>query len=169
MTKHDVNRWHAHANPRLRKSGDTINAHQVRVCDLCLSLAASIGLPLHGSDLPRAALHHDEAEKVLGDMPGPAKDRFPDLAFAYAQAERAVMAEMGIAPFSLTVPEARVLSICDRLDAVQWAMKCEADGPLFDADRAAIRQTAMLLGGAALEWVERQLSPTPAEFEGAPV
>ena len=164
-----VNRWHAHADPRLRNSGDTIDGHQARVCDLCLSLAACIGWPLHGSDLPRAALHHDEAERVVGDIPGPAKVRFPELAFAYAQAERVIMADRGIAPFDLTIEESRILSICDALDAVQWAMKCAADGPLLDADRAAIRRHAMALDPLAMEWVERQLAATPAEFEGVPV
>jgi hypothetical protein len=138
----------------------------VRVCDLCLSLAACIGWPLHGSDLPRAALHHDEAERVVGDIPGPAKVRFPELAFAYAKAERVIMAERGIAQFDLTIEESRILSICDALDAVQWAMKCGADGPLFDADRAAIRKNAMALGPLAMEWVERHLAAKPAEFEG---
>ena len=164
-----VNRWHCHKDARLRDSGDTIDTHQVRVCDLCMSLAAAIGWSLVGSDLPRAALHHDEAERVVGDIPGPAKVRFPDLAFAYAQAERVAMAEMGIEPFDLKPTEKRILAICDGLDAVQWAMKCGADGPLFDADRAAMRKQAMALGAEAMEWVERQLAPRPAEFEGVPV
>lgn len=164
-----VNRWHCHKDARLRDSGDTIDTHQARVCDLCMSLAAAIGWSLVGSDLPRAALHHDEAERVVGDIPGPAKARFPELAFAYVQAERIVMAERGIAPFDLTSEEAKMLSICDSLDAVQWAMKCGADGPLFDADRAGIRKHAMALGPDAMAWVERQLAPRPVEFEGAPV
>jgi 5'-deoxynucleotidase YfbR-like HD superfamily hydrolase len=68
-----VLRWHAHADHRLRNSGDDIHGHQCRVAMLCHSLAAYIGHPLHDSDLPHAALRHDEAERVLGDMPGPAK------------------------------------------------------------------------------------------------
>jgi len=43
----------------------------------------------------RAAMHHDEAERVLGDMPGPAKEAFPALAAAYAKAELSVLTEMG--------------------------------------------------------------------------
>jgi hypothetical protein len=85
------------------------------------------------------------------------------------QAERIIMAERGIAPFDLTSEEAKMLAICDSLDAVQWAMKCGADGPLFDADRAGIRKHAMALGADALAWVERQLAPRAIEFEGVPV
>jgi hypothetical protein len=48
-------------------------------------------------------------------------------------------------------------------------MKCGADGPLFDADRAGIRKHAMALGPDALAWVERQLAPRPVEFEAAPI
>jgi 5'-deoxynucleotidase YfbR-like HD superfamily hydrolase len=90
-----VLRWHAHADHRLRSSGDDIHGHQCRVAMLCHSLAAYIGHPLHDSDLPHAALRHDEAERVLGDMPGPAKYRFPALADAYAEAEQQVLTEMG--------------------------------------------------------------------------
>ncbi len=164
-----VNRWHCHTDARLRNSGDTIDRHQVAVCDLCLSLAASIRLNMQGSDLPRAALHHDEAERVLGDMPRPAKDRFPELAFAYAQAERIILAELGHAPFDLTADETRILHLCDALEAVQWAMACQAHGPQFDADRARIRKLAYALGPEAMGWTERQLTRPASEIEGAPV
>jgi len=86
-----VLRWHSNADPRLRLSGDTIDLHQRRVCDMCHSAAAWLRLSLIGSDLLRAALHHDEAERVLGDMPGPAKGAFPALAAAYAKAELSVL------------------------------------------------------------------------------
>lgn len=119
-----VLRWHADPSPALRNSGDTIDAHQKRVAALCLELAARVGLPLMGSDLLLAALHHDEAERILGDIPAPAKARFPELAAAYAQAEAQVMAEL--APpgwrWKLSDEEAAILRLADRADAWRWAV-----------------------------------------------
>lgn len=116
-----VLRWHNNPNPALRNSGDCIEAHQKRVCDLCCEIAARIGLPLVGSDLPRAALHHDEAERVLGDMPNPAKAKYPELADAYKRAEKQVLAEMGHT-WTLTAQEHAILRLADRADHWRWAV-----------------------------------------------
>jgi 5'-deoxynucleotidase YfbR-like HD superfamily hydrolase len=114
---HDVNRWHCHPNERLRNSGDTINLHQARVADLCDTFAAALGMDVErAQELNFAALNHDEAEKVIGDMPGPAKDRFPVLAAEYAAAEKIVLAEMGL-HWDLTNFETAILHLADKLDA----------------------------------------------------
>jgi len=120
---HDVNRWHCHPDARLRNSGDTINLHQARVADLCDTFAAALGMDVErAQELNFAALHHDEAEKVIGDMPGPAKDRFPVLVAEYAAAEKIVLAEMGL-HWDLTNFETAILHLADKLDAVLWARK----------------------------------------------
>lgn len=118
---HTVNRWHCHPDPRLRNSGDTILAHQSRVALLCNQFAVALGL----SDdrcrwLDYAAWHHDEAEKIVGDIPGPAKARFPALAAAYARAELEVLTDMGLS-WSLSRADADLLHLADKLDAELWA------------------------------------------------
>ena len=151
-----VNRWHSNADPRLRNSGDTIDAHQKRVCDMCHSAAAWLRLELIGSDLLKAALHHDEAERVLGDMPGPAKARFPALAEALAQIEAQVLREMGLS-WTLTDQEAAILDLCDKLDAYEWARKCGAAiGPEWDEALVKRKKQAHALGLS--EWLEVQLA-----------
>lgn len=116
-----VNRWHCHPDERLRNSGDTIDAHQFRVSVICAKFAISLKFPdSRREELFFAARVHDEAEKVLGDMPGPAKERFPALAAAYDEAEKAVLAEMGFS-WSLTSQEAEILHLADKLDADIWA------------------------------------------------
>ena len=129
-----VNRWHCYPDERLRNSGDTIDAHQMRVALLCNQLAASIGLTNDRIAVVMcAACHHDEAEKVLGDMPGPAKERFPALAAAYHEAEKIVMYEMGL-QWSLTDQEAAILHLADKLDGELWARKHGVTGS-HDCDK----------------------------------
>lgn len=150
-----VTRWHAHENPRLRDSGDTINLHQARVAASCHSLAAAMGHALYDSDLIYAAKNHDEAERVLGDMPGPVKARFPALAAAFAKVELQVLTEMGLT-WTLTRTEDAMLRLCDRLDAYLWAQRCGVTGGEWDAARREIDQMARGLGPAAMAWVEEQ-------------
>jgi len=149
-----VNRWHANADPRLRNGGDTIDAHQQRVATLCHSLAAHMGHPLIGSDLLLAARNHDEAERVLGDMPAPAKARFPELADAYAIAEREVLLSMGL-DWTLTAKEEQMLHLCDKLDAYTFAVSRGVTGQEWDEARALIN--VMSDKFKAREWVQAQM------------
>jgi len=149
-----VLRWHAHADHRLRDSGDDIDGHQLRVASLCVSLAARIGYQLHDNDLVDAALHHDEAERVLGDMPGPAKDRFPALAAAYAKAELQVLTEMDI-NWTLTLKENDMLTLCDKLDAWQWARDHGVTGGEWDCALAKLRIMAHKLD--CTKWLDEQI------------
>jgi len=131
---HTVNRWHCYPDERLRNSGDTIDAHQFRVSVMCAKFAISLKFPdSRREELFFAARTHDEAEKVLGDMPGPAKERFPALAAAYAEAEKTVMAEMGFR-WSLTDQEAAILHLADKLDGELWARKHGVTGS-HDCDK----------------------------------
>ena len=151
-----VNRWHSHPCPRLRGSGDTVAAHQRRVTELCRDLAAYIGHSLHDSDLLYAAANHDAAEAVLGDMPAPAKDRFPALAAAYAKAELQVLTEMGL-NWNLTRREADMLHICDKLDAYTWARKCGVTGGEWDRALVRLWKLAHGIGPDAAEWLRMRI------------
>jgi 5'-deoxynucleotidase YfbR-like HD superfamily hydrolase len=152
----DINRWHCHHDIRLRLSGDTVATHSARVASLCHSLAARIGHPLHDSDLLRAARDHDRPERVLGDMPGPAKVRFPDLAAAYAKAEAQVMAEMGLS-WTLTPMEADMLDLADKLDAFLWAKRCGVTGPEWDEAEARLMVKALRIDPRAYDWINEQI------------
>lgn len=131
---HTVNRWHCHPDDRLRNSGDTIDAHQFRVSVMCDKFAISLKFPdSRREELFFAARNHDEAEKVLGDMPVPAKERFPALAAVYAEAEKTVLLEM-LLHWSLTDQEAAILHLADKLDAEIWARKHGVTGS-HDCDK----------------------------------
>lgn len=151
MTDNSPLRWHSHPHPLLRNSGDTVDGHQSRVVTMCISLAAHIGHPLHDSDMIHAALHHDDAERVLGDMPGPAKDHFPALRAAYVMAEKIVLAEMGLT-WNLTRKESAMLDLCDKLDAWLWARKCGVTGTEWD--RALVSLHFMAKDLDATDWLD---------------
>jgi len=157
MTDTSPRRWHANADPRLRDALDTIDAHQRRVQILCHSLAAHITHPLTDSDLLHAARHHDKAEIVLGDMPAPAKARFPVLAEIYAEAERTILAEMGLS-WTITAKEAQMLHLCDKMDAYRFAMSRGVSGPEWDEARTVINVMSDKFN--ARQWVADQMGAT---------
>lgn len=163
---HHVYRWHSHPDPRLRDSKDTILGHQRRVAEMCRDLAARIGHPLHDNDLLRAARYHDEAEKVLGDTPGPAKDRFPALAAAYEKAELHVLTEMGHI-WTLTRREADMLDLCDKLDAWQWARGHGVTGGEWDDAEIELRCRAHALGPDAMAWLDQRKGQGNQAFRDA--
>lgn len=140
-----VSRWHCHEDDRLRLSGDTIDRHQHAVWGLILDFTAVLGISGdRKSELLFAARHHDEAERVLGDMPGPAKARFPALAAAYEAAEREVLADMGL-HWSLTRKEADILHLADKLEAELWARKHGVTGT-HDCDKLQAMADRLGLG-----------------------
>jgi 5'-deoxynucleotidase YfbR-like HD superfamily hydrolase len=156
---HDVNRFHASADPALRNCGDTVNAHQQRVMADCHNLAARMGYDLTRSDLLRAARHHDEAEKIIGDMPGPAKDAFPALAAAYAKAELQILTSMGLT-WNLTRIEAQMLDLCDKHDAYRIASRyTDISAPEWQEALAKLHRKAAAIGPAATAWLQDELSP----------
>ena len=136
-------RWHTH--PVLCNSGDNIDLHQPRVALLCNTFAVELGLPDdRRRELDFAAQHHDEAERVIGDMPGPAKDRFPALAAAYAKAELQILTERGLT-WNLTRQEAAILHLADKLDGELWARRHGVTGA-HDADKLMKQAEALGLG-----------------------
>jgi hypothetical protein len=140
-----VLRFHASQDARLRNYGDTIPWHQRRVRSWCIEICSSLGVDV-SPDLDKAALNHDQAERVLGDMPGPAKERFPALAAAYAKAEFQVLTEMGLT-WNLTRQEADILALADKADA--WLIACSvgaADDPEWVEAFAKLQRMADKLG-----------------------
>ena len=104
-----VNRWHSNTTPALRNSGDNTQSHQCRVAQLLDLLN-----PDASKDLLRAALYHDNAEDVVGDVPRGKKT--PQQEFR----EQEIMEIRGIS-IDLSVREQMWLNLCDSLDAVLWA------------------------------------------------
>jgi hypothetical protein len=145
-----VSRWHCHPNDALRLSGDDIDRHQKAVTQLVERLCDYIGYETDGTDILRAARYHDEAERVLGDLPATAKARFPALAAAYAKAELAVMVEMGHI-WNLSRFEADILRLCDVLERYTFAAE---RGVIHDDDRVTCIATAQRIGPKAVEWVD---------------
>jgi 5'-deoxynucleotidase YfbR-like HD superfamily hydrolase len=140
-----VLRFHASQDARLRGYGDNISMHQMRVHLWCEQICNSLGVDL-SPDLHKAALNHDQAERVLGDTPGPAKERFPALAAAYAKAELQVLTEMGLT-WNLTRQEADILQLADKADA--WLIACRvgaADDPEWVEAFAKLERMADKLG-----------------------
>ena len=88
---------------------------------------------------PCSLLAHKYPETPnFGDMPGPAKDRFPALAAAYAKAELQVLTEMGY-NWTLTRKENDMLTLCDKLDAWIWARDHGVTGGEWDCALANLR------------------------------
>lgn len=150
----DVTRWHANADDRLRLSGDTITAHEIR-CVLMLNQLH----PTAPERLREIVRYHDEAERLVGDMPYPAKMRFPALRVAYAAAEAIVMREMGH-PVPETLTERQWLKLVDRLDAQMWMTRHAPELAANDEWQDSARKIADLadaLGvGAAVKAMETE-------------
>lgn len=134
----DVSRWHANADDRLRLSGDTITAHEIR----CVLLLNQLH-PNPSNRLREIVRHHDEAERIVGDMPYPAKVRFSALRVAYAAAEAIVMQEMGH-PVPETLTERQWLKLVDRLDAQMWMTRYAPELAATDEWQDSAREIAVL-------------------------
>jgi hypothetical protein len=158
-------RWHSNPDPRLQHSCDHIRGHQDRVAALCADLARFYGFTISPA-LRLAASHHDEPERILGDMPGPAKERFPALAAAYAKAELQVLTEMGL-NWSLSRHEAAILDLCDKLDAMLWAVPIQGwTAEWMDAE-TTLRIKAERIGAG--QWLHEKLAhlrPSVCQFHG---
>jgi 5'-deoxynucleotidase YfbR-like HD superfamily hydrolase len=102
-------RWHS--NPDMGHTVDPVGGHSARVALILLHC-----WPNASRDLIMAALMHDLAESVTGDIPPAAKEMFP----TFSLMERHVAAANG---WHIELPpedEAR-LKFADRLDAFMWA------------------------------------------------
>ena len=106
-----VVRFHQHIGHVL----DTDARHSHGVAMLCYFLTD--GAP--SVNLLMAALTHDLAEQVVGDIPYTAKRNIPGLKATCAAMEQEVLSKYGLA-FTLTEAEQRTLRLADALDGMLY-------------------------------------------------
>jgi 5'-deoxynucleotidase YfbR-like HD superfamily hydrolase len=94
---------------------ETVGHHSHGVAMMVLMIK-----PDASASLLKAALYHDLAEQVVGDIPSPAKRRF-DLGKRLDELEHAVIREAGIEQPELNDEEVRVLKLAD---IAQGALFC---------------------------------------------
>jgi len=96
-------------------NNETVGHHSHGVAMMVLMMK-----PDASASLLKAALYHDLAEQVVGDIPSPAKRQF-GLGERLDKLELAVIAEAGIENPKLTDEEARMLKLAD---IAQGALFC---------------------------------------------
>lgn len=129
-------RWHT--NPDLCHTHDPVAAHSARVALILWTL-----WPDSPRDLILAALTHDLAESVVGDMPPAGKSMLANA----ATAERLIAVQNG---WQVETAEQAKLNFADKLDAYMWADHHRATGSdewhdaaetlRFWADRLGVRE-----------------------------
>jgi hypothetical protein len=112
IAAHGTTRWHTnHLVPP-----QSVADHAAGVARFILWL-----YPRASVELLREALHHDDGEGVVGDIPGPAKSVYWHFAKEAADAEALARIEMGTHFGDLPEWDARILRLCDKLEAYTWA------------------------------------------------
>ena len=116
-------RWHT--NQHLEQ---TVADHHGQ----CVGLLLRLYPPANNGNTPSYSLiyemaHHDLGEAVVGDMPGPAKDMYKDIARAMRNAEKEVRKDMGVPFHPLTDREARWLHFIDKFEAYIFAQEVDYD------------------------------------------
>ena len=103
-----------HTVPAIGES-QTVSAHSWGVATLLNELFED-----SSKELILAALYHDVAETLLGDMPATSKWTYPELAAAMQRAEEKAEATIGI-EFALTGEEYMRLKLCDMLELIMFS------------------------------------------------
>lgn len=102
-----------HTDPRLARLGQNLADHQWGVASLVALLN-----PSASATLLKAALFHDAAEFVCGDLSAPTKNAFPQLKAEYVKAESSTLRYMGLTyEEDLTPEEQKWLKMADCLEA----------------------------------------------------
>ena len=143
-------RWHSNPDPRLQHSRDHIRGHQDRVAVLCADLSNWLGLE-PSADLIFAANHHDESERIMGDWPGPLTDAYPWVAQVKARLDAEIRRDMGL-EWRLSPLEGAILCLCDKLDAVQWAVPIQGWTDEWLGEQTILRTRAGRIG--VMPWLE---------------
>lgn len=157
--KYDVARWHCHPQECLQNSGDGIIRHQREVATLALSLCAHIGHAIYEGDLIDYCQRHDDSERLFGDWPASICG-LPEVKAIKTKLEAMFWDGQPRPLPDLSPREADIFALCDKLESVQWAMKCGADLDAhgFPDDFVKLRRRAHALGPEAMEWLEGQLT-----------
>lgn len=141
---------------------DTVGHHSFNVGCIIMHI-----WPEARAELLKAALLHDVAEHVMGDMPAPAKRALPDyvdhmndgeaVSFreVFGQQEEGFMAAAGIAYPALYPDEEWVLKIADSLDGMRFCCQERAMGNRFIDE----------VYGNFRDYVEALLLNPPAEVQ----
>lgn len=143
---HRTRRWHT--NPHLAHVGQNLADHSWGVAQIIMQLH-----PNPSRELIGAALMHDAGEHVVGDVPGPAKKRFPAAAAAWAaiekvEAERLMPGWLVEALPNLSEEDRKWLSLADGLEALIWAEHYANDSrgeKAFEAQCDAVMELAVEL------------------------
>ena len=109
----------------IRKGGDVKRFHTVTMLRDNLVSSHSWGVatlicdiqPIVSANLLKAALYHDVAEHVTGDISAPTKWRFSELSFILTKMENEIEKELGI-DVELTGDEKNILKFADMSDLV---------------------------------------------------
>lgn len=126
-------RWHT--NPDLCHTHDPVGAHSVRVALIIWTL-----WPDSPRDLILAALTHDLAESIVGDLPPSGKAMLANA----ATAERLIATQNG---WHVPTDHTEKLTFADKLDAYLWASHHgAANGAEWDNAWEWLRYSAERLG-----------------------
>lgn len=144
---------------------DTVGHHSFNVACLIMYLR-----PECRAELLKAALLHDTAEALVGDMPAPAKRMLPDYPHAsfrevFGVIEEKAMTAAGIELPGLTPEEGWVLSFADAVDGMRYGIQerrlgNQSIGPCFENFRI---YAARLLYGEDIGAIE-QLHRLPVDY-----
>jgi 5'-deoxynucleotidase YfbR-like HD superfamily hydrolase len=97
---------------------ETVAQHTYGVMSIIADLCH--GVP--STNLMMAALCHDIAEQVTGDIPAPAKWDYPELSEAIKNAEAKIEEEYGVV-YRLTPTEQTLLKAADTLDLIYFCIE----------------------------------------------
>jgi 5'-deoxynucleotidase YfbR-like HD superfamily hydrolase len=103
---------------------DYVGHHSYNVAQIVRFIAADLH-PVRVFILLQAALDHDVAETVVGDMPAPTKRAIPGLRDTFAEYEAEVLSDHGINDVSkaLTPEEATLLKAADSMDGMRFCIQ----------------------------------------------
>lgn len=105
-------------------TADTLTEQSVAEHSFGVAWVIVLIYPSARKELILAALAHDLAEHVVGDVSSPAKRRYPALKAALDAAEGNVLAEVGLDyERGLSDHELRMLKIADMLDGMMYCVR----------------------------------------------
>lgn len=106
------------SNPEMAWLGQTNGHHQWGAAVLLFGL---FGDRIDNLAVVWEALHHDTGEMGAADVSYPAKQKYPALAEAVADAEFEERLDLGVPEAQLTDEETAMLKFCDRLESYLFA------------------------------------------------
>lgn len=115
-----------HAVPTVAQQ--TVGQHSHGVAVICLHLTGG----QVSRELLIAALLHDAAEIVTGDIPFTTKRASPMMKAILGEMETAAHADVVLPMPALSEAEAALLKLADTLEGLLWCRKTEAVGPVRD-------------------------------------